>query len=330
MVGRSNQFAQAAAMAVAKRLGDCYNPLFIYGGSGLGKTHLMQAIGHEVLRLHPNLNVAYISGDTFTYHVVSSIREDRFGAFRRRYHGVDVWLVDDIQFIAARERTQAEFFQAFNALYETNKQIVITSDQPPKQLQVMDDRLRTRFECGLIADIKPPDLETRLAILAKKAEREGASVPGDVIQYIASIVKSNVRVLEGALIRVIAAASLTGEPITLAMAMEQLKDHSIGEMARPATVAMVQEVVAGYFHLSLAELTASKRTRDVVLARQIAMYVARELLRCSFPEIARQFGGKDHTTVMHACRKVAASMERDPSLKALVADLISKLGRAGR
>ncbi len=325
VVGKSNQFAQAAAEAVAHQLGDRYNPLFIYGGSGLGKTHLMQAIGHEAMRLNPGLNVAYVSGDTFTYHVVDSIRKDRYGAFRGRYNNVDVWLVDDIQFIADRERTQVEFFLTFNALYETNKQIVITSDQPPKQLQIMDDRLRSRFECGLIADIKPPDLETRIAILAEKAARDRAVVPTEVIRYIARLVKSNVRVLEGALIQVLAAASLTGEPITLAMATELLRNHSGVDPDRPITVVQVQEVVAAYFQISLAELTGSRRTKDLVEARQIAMYLARELTGLPYQEIGRHFGGRDHSTVMHACRKVEQQMAQDPSVKALVADLRARL-----
>ena len=326
VVGRSNQLAQAAAMAVAKRLGDCYNPLFIYGGAGLGKTHLMQAIGQEALRLQPGLNVAYISGDEFTYHVVNSIKDNRYPAFRRRYRNVDVWLVDDIQFIAAKERTEGEFFQAFNALYETNKQIVITSDQPPKELQLLDDRLRSRFESGLIADIKPPDLETRIAILSKKAEREEVRVPEEVINYIANIVHSNVRVLEGALIKVVAAASATGEPITLPMAMEQLKDHSVGGLSRPMDLRTLQEVVASHFHLSLPELTAPRRTQGVVVPRQIAMYLARELLKCSYPEIARAFGGRDHTTVMHAHRKITRELASDTSIRVLVVDLAAKLG----
>jgi len=328
VVGQSNRLAKAAAQAVANRLGDCYNPLFIYGGSGLGKTHLMQAIGHEALAKRPELSIAYVSGDVFTYHVVSSIREDRFSAFRRRYRNVDVWLVDDIQFIAAKERTEQEFFQAFNALYETNKQIVITSDQAPKNLQIMDDRLLSRFESGLIVDIKPPDLETRLAILAQKAEAAQVEVPEQVAAYVAEVGRKNVRVLEGMLNKLIAASSLTGEPITLAMAIELLKDHSVGDRTRPITVAMLKEMVAAHFHLSLDELTARKRTRDLVLARQIAMYLARELLKCSFPEIARQFGGKDHTTVIHACRKVSEAMAKDPSIKGLVDDLTEKLGAA--
>ena len=325
VVGKSNQFAQAAALAVSKAPARAYNPLFIYGGVGLGKTHLMHAIGHSVLAGRPELNVAYVTGDTFTYHVVTSIREDRFGAFRSRYRDVDLWLVDDIQFIAAKERTEAEFFQTFNALYETGRQVVITSDRPPKELQIMDARLRSRFEWGLIADIKPPDLETRMAILQRKARLDGADVPDDVIRYIANMVQSNIRILEGALTKVVAASSFTGQLVTLHLAMEQLKDHSVGDYLRPVSISLVQEVVAQHFHISLADMTARKRTREVVFPRQIAMYLARELLKASFPEIAKRFGGKDHSTVIHACNKVRARLQDDEQLRAVVSELTTML-----
>jgi chromosomal replication initiator protein len=291
IVGKPNELAYAAARQVAEASSVRFNPLFLYGGVGLGKTHLMQAIGHHVLRALPALKVCYISGDTFTYDVVSSIREDRFSQFRRRYREVDLWLVDDIQFIASRERTEAEFFQAFNALYETERQIVITSDRPPKDLQIMDARLRSRFEWGLIADIKPPDLETRIAILQRKAQREGVEVPEEVICYIAQIVQSNIRILEGALIKLVATASLAAEPISLPMAMEHLRDHSVGQASQPINIALVQEVVAEHFHLSLADLCAHRRTRQIVFHRQLAMYLAREVVKASVAEIARQFGG---------------------------------------
>ncbi|MCK4265988.1 MAG: chromosomal replication initiator protein DnaA, partial [Thermoplasmata archaeon] len=255
---------------------------------------------------------------------VSSIRDDRFAAFRRKYQEVDVWLVDDIQFIAAKERTEAEFFQVFNTLYETGRQVVITSDRPPKELQVMDDRLRSRFEWGLIADIKPPDLETRIAILARKAQAEGVQVPEEVMHYIARMVKSNIRVLEGALIRVLAAASLMGVNITLSLAAEQLRDHSIDTHQHPVSIARVQELVAEHFHLSVPELTARTRRREIVHARQIAMYLCRELLSSSFPSIARAFGGKDHTTVIHACGRVREKM-KDGGLRVLVNELGARL-----
>jgi len=323
VVGKSNQFAQAAALAVARKQAKSYNPLFLFGGVGLGKTHLMQAIGHEVAQANPNLRVEYVSGDTFTFHVVSSIREDRFRAFRKKYHDVDVWLVDDIQFIAAKERTEAEFFQVFNTLYETGRQVVIASDRPPKELQVMDDRLRSRFEWGLIADIKPADLETRIAILARRAEQENVEVAEEVLHYIARRVKSNIRVLEGALITVLAAASLTGTAVTLSLAAEQLRDHSL-DMQQPLSISRVQQLVADHFNFTVPELVARTRQREVVRARQIAMFLARDLLNASYPSIARAFGGKDHSTVIHSCEKVKREMT-DSSVRALVNELGARL-----
>jgi chromosomal replication initiator protein len=330
IVGKCNQLAHAAALAVAKAPGKAYNPLFLYGGVGLGKTHLMQAIGHQVLQQQPGLQVAYISGDTFTYHVVSSIRENRFSAFRSRYRAVDVWLVDDIQFIAAKERTEAEFFQAFNALYEMNKQIIVSSDRPAKELRILDDRLKSRFEWGLMADLKPADLETRIAILQKKALQEGVAVPEEVIRYIAKVCDANIRILEGALTRVIAASSLTGVEITLALATEQLKDHSLGGKLRPVNISQIQKVVASHFQLSVEQLSEAKRTRDLVFARQMAMFLARDLLHSSFPEIAREFGGKDHSTVIHACNKIKDMMERDQQVRALVGEIEGKLQGSSR
>ncbi|KPJ64673.1 hypothetical protein AMK68_00945 [candidate division KD3-62 bacterium DG_56] len=325
VVGNSNRLAHAAAQAVAKSPGRSYNPLFLYGGVGLGKTHLMQAIGHQVREHSPQQRVAYVSGDTFTYHVVTSIRDDRFSTFRRRYHSIDVWLVDDIQFIASRERTESEFFQAFNALYETGRQIVITSDRPPKELQVMDPRLCSRFEWGLIADIRPPDIETRMAILERKALQEGMTVPKEVIHYIATIAPSNIRVLEGALIKVTAAASLLGREISLALAIEHLRDHAVDPGDHPPSIAAVKKAVADHFHLEVEQLTARTRAHNIVLPRQLAMYLARELLSSSYPEIARQFGGKDHTTVMHACTKIKEKLASDSHLQAVVNELSANL-----
>ncbi len=324
VVGKGNQFAQAAALAVARNPARSYNPLFLFGGVGLGKTHLMQAIGHLAAQEHPSLRVEYVSGDTFTYHVVSSIREDRFGAFRKKYRSVDVWLVDDIQFIAARERTEAEFFHVFNTLYETGRQVVITSDRPPRELQIMDDRLRSRFEWGLIADLKPPDLETRVAILARKAQAEGVEMPEEVLRYIARMVKSNIRVLEGALVTVLAAASLTETEITLSLAAEQLRSHSVSAQDQPLSIGQIQQLVADHFNLSVPELVARTRKRQVVHARQIAMYLCRDLLHSSFPSIARAFGGKDHSTVIHACTKIETALQ-DPELRALVNELAARL-----
>jgi chromosomal replication initiator protein len=323
VVGKGNQFAQAAALAVARKPAQSYNPLFLFGGVGLGKTHLMQAIGHEAARAHPELRVEYVSGDTFTFHVVSSIREDRFRAFRKKYHDVDLWLVDDIQFIAAKERTEAEFFQVFNTLHETGRQVVIASDRPPKELQVMDDRLRSRFEWGLIADLKPPDLETRIAILARRAAAERVELPEEVLHYIARRVKSNIRVLEGALITVLAAASLTDTPINLSLAAEQLRDHSLDEQ-QPLSIGRVQQLVADLFNFTVPQLTARTRRREVVYARQIAMYLCRDLLKASFPAIARAFGGKDHSTVIHAYQKVRQTMS-DSAVRALVTELGGRL-----
>jgi chromosomal replication initiator protein len=323
VVGKSNQFAHAAALAAARAPAKSYNPLFLYGGVGLGKTHLMQAIGHEVSRCDGSLRVEYVSGDTFTYHVVSSIRDDRFGAFRSKYRAVDVWLVDDIQFIAAKERTESEFFQVFNTLYETGHQVVITSDRPPKELQVMDDRLRSRFEWGLIADLKLPDLETRMAILARKAAAESLEVPEEVLRYIARRVTSNIRVLEGALISVLAAVSLTGAEITLSLAAEQLHSHSL-DAEQPLSISRIQQLVGEHFSLSVAELTARTRKRDIVHARQVAMYLCRELLKSSYPGIARAFGGKDHSTVIHACQRIRRDM-KDESVRALVNELGARL-----
>lgn len=323
VVGKGNQFAHAAALAVARKPGHSYNPLFLFGGVGLGKTHLMQAIGHEVASTSPELRVEYVSGDTFTFDVVSSIREDKFSTFRRKYHDVDVWLVDDIQFIAAKERTEAEFFQVFNTLCETGRQVVIASDRPPKELQVMDDRLRSRFEWGLTADIKPPDLETRIAILARRAEMERIDVPDEVLHYIAKRVKSNIRVLEGALITVLAHASLTNTPISLALAAEQLQDHSL-EADRPLSIGRVQQICADHFNMTVTELNARTRKKDIVEARQLAMFICRDVLKSSFPAIARGFGGKDHSTVIHACDKIRHHLA-DESFRTLVNELIARL-----
>jgi chromosomal replication initiator protein len=324
VVGKSNQFAQAAALAVASRPAKSYNPLFLYGGVGLGKTHLMQAIGHQVCGEHADLRVEYVSGDTFTYHVVSSIRDDRFSAFRKKYREVDVWLVDDIQFIAAKERTESEFFQVFNTLYETGRQVVVTSDRPPKELQLLDERLQSRFEWGLIADIKPPDLETRIAILARKAQAERVEMPEEVLHYIARMVKSNIRVLEGALIRVLAAASLTSAEITLSLAAEQLRDHSLDAEQQPLSIGRIQSLVAEHFNFSVSDLNARTRKREVVFARQVAMYLCREVLNSSYPSIARSFGGKDHSTVIHACGRIRDQMQ-DRAVRALVNELGARL-----
>jgi len=325
VAGKNSQIAHAAAQAVSKAPGKSYNPLFIYGGVGLGKTHLMQAIGHAAQRQHPGIKVNYVSGDTFTYHVVTSIREDRFSAFREAYRGVDIWLVDDIQFIASRERTESEFFQVLNTLYETGKQVVITSDRPPKDLQILDPRLRSRFEWGLMTDIKAPDLETRLAILQKKIAQEGTSVPDEVIRYIATTICANIRALEGALIKVLATSSLTGEPITLHSTIEQLRDHSTVSNAKTITITDVQQMVLKQFHVNMDDLIGGRRTQNLVLPRQVAMYLCRQMLNASFPEIAKQFGGRDHTTVMYSCTKLEQAMKMDREVRALVTELTTRL-----
>ncbi len=328
VVGKNNQIAHAAGEAISRAPARSYNPLFIYGGVGLGKTHLMQAIGHAALKKKPTLKVNYVSGDTFTYHVVSSIREDRFGAFREAYRNVDIWLVDDIQFIASRERTESEFFQAFNTLYETGKQIVISSDRPPKDLQILDPRLRSRFEWGLMTDIKAPDLETRIAILQRKVAQEGAHVPEEVLRYIATTISANIRVLEGALVKVLAASSLAGEEITVPLAMEQLRDHSTIAGSKALSIHDIQQLVIQHFGISLEELTGACRTQNLVLPRQIAMYLCRQLLDASFPEIARKFGGRDHSTVMYACTKLDSIVKIDRQVRAIVGELTSRLQEA--
>jgi len=328
VVGKNNQIAHAAAAAISKAPGRSFNPLFIYGGNGLGKTHLMQAVGHAALRLNPALKVNYVSGDTFTYHVVSSIREDRFNAFRDTYGNVDIWLVDDIQFIAARERTEAEFFQAFNTLYETGKQIIVTSDRPPKDLQIVDPRLQSRFEWGLMADIKKPDMETRMAILQKKVAQEGANIPHDVIRYIATTISANIRVLEGALTKVLAISSLTGEKVTLALASEQLRDYSPAHGAKSLSISEIQQQVIHHFRISLLDLIGVRRTQDLVMPRQIAMYLCRKLMNSSFPDIARQFGNRDHSTVMYACSKLEQTIKIDREIRAIVGELTSQLQEA--
>ncbi len=332
VIGKHSQIAHAAAQAVSRQPGRSYNPLFIYGGVGLGKTHLMQAIGHAALCADPSLRVNYVSGDTFTYHVVSSIREDRFGAFREAYRDVDIWLVDDIQFIASRERTETEFFQVFNTLVETGRQIVITSDRAPKDLQILDPRLRSRFEWGLMTDIKAPDLETRIAILQKKAALEGAVVPEEVIRYIATTITGNIRSLEGALIKVLAAHSLSNQEITVSLAMEQLRDHSRGTTTRLLSIADVQQAVLEHYGIALEEMTGCRRTQNLVMPRQVAMYLCRQLLSASFPEIARNFGGRDHSTVIYACTKMEETMKMDQKVRTVVDELASRLqeARSGR
>ena len=325
VIGSGNQFAHAACQAVAERPSKAYNPLFLYGGVGMGKTHLMQAIGHEVKRRSPQAAICYVSSEKFTNDMINSLRYDKMTSFRDRFRTVDVLLIDDIQFLAQKERTQEEFFHTFNALHEAMKQIVIASDRPPKELAEIEDRLRNRFEWGLIADIQPPDLETKVAILQKKAEQEKVSLPTDVALYIASNIRSNVRELEGALIRLTAHSSLIGADVTLPYAQQVLKGF-IDSQARKVTIESIQKAVAEQFGLRLVEIKAKNNSRAIVYPRQIAMYLAKHLTEASLPEIGRQFGGKHHTTVLHSVEKINGARNNDKDLNRLINKLTEQLG----
>jgi chromosomal replication initiator protein len=325
VIGSGNQFAHAACQAVAERPSKAYNPLFLYGGVGMGKTHLMQAIGHEIKKRLPQAAICYVSSEKFTNEMINSLRYDKMTSFRDKFRGVDVLLVDDIQFLAQKERTQEEFFHTFNALHESMKQIVIASDRPPKELAEVEDRLRSRFEWGLIADIQPPDLETKVAILQKKAEQEKVTLPTDVALYVASNIRSNVRELEGALIRLVAHSSLIGAEITLPYAQQVLKNF-IDSQARKVTIESIQKAVAEQFGLRLAEIKAKNNSRAIVYPRQIAMYLAKHLTEASLPEIGRQFGGKHHTTVLHSVEKIDEQRKTDKDLNRLINKLTEQLG----
>ncbi|MDR3600174.1 MAG: chromosomal replication initiator protein DnaA [Desulfosporosinus sp.] len=325
VIGNSNRFAHAASLAVAESPAKSYNPLFIYGGVGLGKTHLMHAIGHHVLQRSPNTKVLYVSSEKFTNELIDSIRDENALEFRNHYRNVDILLIDDIQFLAGKERTQEEFFHTFNALHEANKQIIISSDRPPKEIPTLEDRLRSRFEWGLITDIQAPDLETRIAILRKKAKLENLQVPNEVMVYIADKIHSNIRELEGALIRVMAFASLSSIPIDSEVAIEALKDIIPANNTKQITIEIIQQSVAGYFHLSPSEFKAKKRTRAVAFPRQIAMYLSRELTDSSLPKIGDEFGGRDHTTVMHAHDKITQALRIDPLLEKKVNEMIQRI-----
>jgi len=324
VIGAGNQFAHAAAQAVAERPSKAYNPLFLYGGVGMGKTHLMQAIGHEVKRRQPQAAICYVSSEKFTNEMINSLRYDRMTSFRDKFRNVDVLLIDDIQFLAQKERTQEEFFHTFNALHESMKQIVIASDRPPKELAEVEDRLRSRFEWGLIADIQPPDLETKVAILQKKAESERVSLSTDLALYIASNVRTNVRELEGALIRLMAYCSLTGAEINLVTAQQVLKNF-IDSQARKITIDAIQKAVAEQFGLRAAEIKARTNSRAIVFPRQIAMFLAKQMTEASLPEIGRQFGGKHHTTVMHSVEKIEQQKQTDKDLNRLLNKLTETL-----
>jgi chromosomal replication initiator protein len=321
VVGNSNQFAHAAALAVAEQPSKAYNPLFLYGGVGLGKTHLMQAIGHLVKKRNPALRLTFVSGEKFTNDVINSLRFDRMISFRDRYRTVDFLLVDDIQFIAGKERTQEEFFHTFNALYDQQKQIVLSSDCPPKDISAIEERLRSRFEWGLIADIQPPDLETKIAILQKKAENDRVVLPDDVSEFIARSIKSNVRELEGALTRLIAYASLTGVPLNLSNAQQVLR-NIIATQEKKVTIELIQKRVGELFDLREQDLKIRSNSKAIAYPRQIAMYVVKQLTSASLPEIGRQFGGKHHTTVLHSIHKIDTLRRADKDLNRQINKLL--------
>jgi chromosomal replication initiator protein len=325
VIGASNRFAHAAAVAVAEAPAKAYNPLFIYGESGLGKTHLLHAIGHYAMSLFHGARVRYVSSEEFTNDFINSIRDGKAEGFRRRYRDVDVLLVDDIQFLENKEQTQEEFFHTFNTLHNANKQIVISSDRPPKQLVTLEDRLRNRFEWGLLTDVQPPELETRIAILRKKAAQERLNVPNEVMEYIASKIASNIRELEGALIRVTAFASLNRQGVDLSLAEVVLKDLIPDSQSPEITAATIMAATASYFGISLEDLCGSSRSRILVTARQVAMYLCRELTDLSLPKIGQHFGGRDHTTVMHADRKIRSLMAERRSVYNQVTELTNRI-----
>jgi chromosomal replication initiator protein len=330
VIGASNRFAHAAAVAVAEAPAKAYNPLFIYGESGLGKTHLLHAIGHYAMGLFHGARVRYVSSEEFTNDFINSIRDGKAEGFRRRYRDVDVLLVDDIQFLENKEQTQEEFFHTFNTLHNANKQIVISSDRPPKQLITLEDRLRNRFEWGLLTDVQPPELETRIAILRKKAAQERLNVPNEVMEYIASKIASNIRELEGALIRVTAFASLNRQAVDLSLAEIVLKDLIPDSEGPEITAATIMAATGSYFGISLEDLCGSSRSRVLVTARQVAMYLCRELTDLSLPKIGQQFGGRDHTTVMHADRKIRGLMAERRSIYNQVTELTNRIKSQAR
>lgn len=325
VVGNSNRFAHAACYAVGESPFKAYNPLFIYGGVGLGKTHLMQAIGHHILTKKPSCVVMYVSSEQFTNDLIMSIKDDTTSAFRNKYRTIDVLLVDDIQFLAGKERTQEEFFHTFNTLYEANKQVVISSDRPPRNIPTLEDRLRSRFEWGLITDIQPPDLETRIAILRKKAQSDNLNVPYDILDYIANYIDSNIRELEGALVRLIAFATINNKALDMNTATEALKDILPPPRPRKITIETIQKAVSSHYGIEMNEFLSKKRNKNLVYPRQIAMYLCRKLTDASFPQIGEQFGGRDHTTVMHAADKLEKELITSPELKPTIDTLCKKI-----
>lgn len=325
VIGSENRFAHAASLAVAEAPAKAYNPLFIYGGVGLGKTHLMHAIGHYILELNPKSRVVYLSSEKFTNEFINAIRDNKAVQFRNKYRSADILLIDDIQFLAQKEQTQEEFFHTFNSLHEENKQIVISSDRPPKEIPRLEDRLRSRFEWGLITDVQPPNLETRIAILRKKAIADNLNVPNEVLVSIADRVSTNIRELEGALIRVVAYSALVNQPITPELASEALKEIISNNQPRKVTIQEIQTEVCNYYRLRVEDLKSKKRTKTIAFPRQIAMYLSRELTNYSLPKIGEDFGGRDHTTVIHAHEKISRNLEKDPLLKEAVQEIKSRL-----
>jgi chromosomal replication initiator protein len=331
VVGHSNRFAQAASQAVSKDPGKAYNPLFLYGGVGLGKTHLMHAIGHHMIKTNPRARVLYTTSEKFINEFIDSLRFERMAQFRNKYRNLDCLLIDDIQFLVDKESSQEEFFYTFNTLYDSRKQIVISSDRPPKEIPTLQERLITRFEWGVVADIQAPDLETRIAILRAKAEAERLYIPDDVILFLATHVRTNIRELEGSLIRVAAHASLTGVPLTVDSARETLHDLiAREEAAAPVSLEKIQEIVARHYHVDISDMKSRRRTDAIAFPRQIAMYLSRELTDLSTTHIGDAFGGKDHTTVMHATNKIKSRLESDPFFAALINKIMQEIRSRGK
>lgn len=325
VVGSCNQFAHAAALAVAEAPGKTYNPLYIYGGVGLGKTHLMHAIGHSIKERNRYLRLSYISAEKFMNELINAIRYDKTQTFREKYRSIDVLLMDDIQFMAGKERTQEEFFHTFNALYDAQKQIVITSDCPPREIPTLEERLHSRFEWGLIADMEAPDLETKVAILKRKADLDGVTLPDDVAFFIANKVKSNIRELEGSLVRLIAISSLRGVPISKMLAQDALRNIADDDRPGGITIEDIQRAVSAHYRLRLDELKSKNNSRQIAVPRQVAMYLCKRVTKHSFPEIGREFGGKHHTTVIHSVDKIEALISKDQNFHRVVSDLMDNL-----
>jgi chromosomal replication initiator protein len=325
VVGSCNQFAHAASLAVAEAPGRTYNPLYLYGGVGLGKTHLMHACGHAIKKRNQHLSLCYISSERFMNDLINAIRYDKTQSFREKYRSVDVLLIDDVQFMAGKERTQEEFFHTFNALYDQQKQIVISSDCPPREIPTLEERLHSRFEWGLIADIEPPDLETKIAILKRKGDLIGVSIPDDVAMFIASRVKSNIRELEGSLVRLIAISSLRGEPISKTLAQDAIRNFAKEEESGVVTIQQIQKLVASTYKLTNEELISKNNARQISHPRQVAMYLCKHLTKHSYPEIGRAFGGKHHTTVMHSVEKIESLVATDETLQRLINELSESL-----